>query len=207
VGYRVVVADYERSCASAADWPPASADDPPEVAFCGRSNVGKSSLINLLVERKGLVRTSRTPGRTRLANFFKIELLDGEMRKSLRLVDLPGFGYAKVSKSERATWRPAIEEYLGGRRELAAVVLLVDARRSVEIDERELAPWLVRRGVQVIPVVTKIDKLPKHERPLLASAVKKDLGIAPVLASAETGDGRDELWRRLLAALGGAKIR
>lgn len=197
---RIASAEFERSAAAPGDWPPA---DPawPEVAFCGRSNVGKSSLLNYLVERKGLARVSRTPGRTRLTNFFKIELYDGAVRRALRLVDLPGFGYAQVSKQERATWRPAIEAYLGGRDGLRAVVLLLDARRGPELDERELGPWIARRGVRVIPVLTKADKLPKHERRLTAAEVAQALAARPVLTSADAREGADELWRRILAAL------
>jgi GTP-binding protein len=198
---KVPVAEYERSAAAPADWP---AEELPEVAFCGRSNVGKSSLINQLVDRRGLVRTSRTPGRTRLTNFFRVEVIEaGGARRAMRMVDLPGFGYAKVSKAERATWRPAIEAYLGQRRPLAVVALLVDARRGVELDEQELAPWIARRGVAVIPVVTKCDKLAKHERGLAADRVRKALGAAPVLSSAEKGEGREELWKRILAVLPG----
>ncbi len=197
---RIASAEFERSAAAPGDWP---AVDPewPEVAFCGRSNVGKSSLMNFLVERKGLARVSRTPGRTRLTNFFKVEIVDGERRRKLRLVDLPGFGYAQVSKSERATWRPAIEAYLARRDGLRAVVLLVDARRGPELDERELAPWIARRGVAVVPVLTKADKLAKHERRLAADAAARTLAARPVLTSAEKNEGRDELWRRLLAAI------
>jgi GTP-binding protein len=200
---RVPVAEFERSAASPGDWPPLDegAGGPPEVAFCGRSNVGKSSLINFLVERRGLVRTSRTPGRTRLTNFFQVELLDGESRLRLRLVDLPGFGYAKVAKSERATWRPAIETYLAKRSSLAAVVLLVDARRGVELDERELAPWIAARGRRVLPVITKSDQVAKHERPIVAERVSRDLGVPAVVVSVTEGFGREALWRRLLAAL------
>lgn len=198
---RVPVAEFERSAASPGDWPPEGDDAPPEIAFCGRSNVGKSSLINFLLERKGLVRTSRTPGRTRLTNFFGVEILDGEARRRMRMVDLPGFGYAKVAKSERATWRPAIEAYLTGRSSLKVVVLLIDARRGVELDERELAPWIAARGARVIPVLTKSDKLAKHERPLLVTRTRKELGAQVVAVSVTEGFGRDELWRRLLREL------
>ena len=105
---KIVLAEFETSAADPGGWP---ADDAalPEIAFVGRSNVGKSSLLNVLAERKGLACTSNGPGRTRLINFFRVELLDGERRLPLRLVDLPGFGYAKVSKSERSKWMPAIE--------------------------------------------------------------------------------------------------
>ncbi len=200
---RIALAEYERSAASPADLPGPPDEGPPpaEIAFCGRSNVGKSSLINFLVERKGLVRTSRTPGRTRLTNFFRVELLVGGARRSLRLVDLPGFGYAKVSKDERATWRPAIEAYLAGRAQLAVVALLVDARRGPELDERELAPWIAAHGKRVVAAITKSDQVPKHERPLLAARVRKELAAPAVVVSVNDQIGRDELWSRLLAAL------
>ena len=200
---KIPVADFEKSAAAPKDWPP---DGPPEVAFAGRSNVGKSSLINVLVDRKGLVRTSNTPGRTRLINFFNVEVMAPAVdstpaaRHLLRLVDLPGFGYAKVSKVERATWRPLIERYLSERQSLKVVVLLVDARRGAEIDETELAPWLAGRRLTIIPVVTKSDKLAKHERKLAAEKIAKSLGPIgkPILFSAMTGEGREEVWKRVL---------
>jgi len=197
---RIGEAEFERSAAEPGDWPPVE-ESLPEVAFCGRSNVGKSSLLNLLGGRRGLARVSRTPGRTRLTNFFRLAVVDGDTRKTLRLVDLPGFGYAHVSKAERATWRPAIEAYLSRRAGLRAVVLLVDARRGVAIDERELAKWLAGRGVAVIPAVTKCDKLAKHERPLVGDAIGRALGGRVVLTSADDNAGADELWRRILAAI------
>ena len=198
--YAVTVAEFETSAAAAEGWP---AEGAPEVAFLGRSNVGKSSLINFLLDRRGLVRVSRTPGRTRLVNFFRCELLVGGERRALRLVDLPGFGYAKVAKSERSTWRPTIQEYLERRRPLAAVALLVDARRDPEIDERELAPWLQAHGRGVVIALTKADQLPKHQRKPVAERVRRLLGGPVVATSVLEGEGRDELWRRLLrAALG-----
>ena len=220
---RIVRADFETSAAEPAGWPGAipnpewRADDgtmePDEIAFVGRSNVGKSSLLNSLVERRGLARTSSEPGRTRLVNFFQIELLDGPTRRLLRFVDLPGFGYAKVSKTERATWRPAIERYLAGRQTLRAVVLLVDARRVPEAKEREgdvekligeehaLLDWIAGRGVEVIPVLTKCDKLAKHERTLVADRLKRLFGRPVILASATTLEGRERLWARIVGAV------
>jgi len=199
---RVPVAEFIKSAAAPSDWPP---DELPELAFAGRSNVGKSSLINVLVERKGLVKTSSTPGRTRLINFFHADVIvspgnSGE-RAALSVVDLPGFGYAKVSKTERSTWRPTIEAYLSQRKSLVAVALLVDARRGAELDERELAPWIASQGVTVVPVMTKADKLAKHERRPAADKVLAALQQRPVIFSAQTGEGREELWKRLLDAV------
>ena len=203
---KIAASDFEISAAEPAGWP---ADGPPEIAFVGRSNVGKSSLLNVMAQRKGLARTSREPGRTRLTNFFRITVLDDAgLPREVRFVDLPGFGYAKVSKVERATWRPAIERYLSHRKSLLAVVLLVDARRVPDKngdeeavdDERDLARWIGLRGVNVVFVITKSDKLAKHERQVIADRARKLFGALPVLFSAETGEGRDKLWSRLLAA-------
>ena len=202
---KIAGSEFEISAAEPAGWP---ADGPPEIAFVGRSNVGKSSLLNVMAQRKGLARTSREPGRTRLTNFFRINILDDAgAPREVRFVDLPGFGYAKVSKTERATWRPAIERYLSHRKTLVAVALLVDARRipdkggdpaDVE-EETDLARWIAERGVRVVVVVTKSDKLAKHERNLVAERARKLFASPPVLFSAETGEGRDKLWTRLLA--------
>ena len=195
---RVPVAEFVKSAFDPADWPPAGS----EIAFAGRSNVGKSSLMNTLLERRGLVKTSSTPGRTRLLNFFAVEVIpDGGARTALSLADLPGFGYAKVSKVERATWRPALESYLEGRMPLVAVALLIDARRGAEIDETELAPWIASQGVHVVPVLTKADKLPKHERRPAAERLHAAMQQRPVVFSALSGEGRDELWTRLLRAV------
>lgn len=209
----ILNAAFETSAADAAGWP---AEGPSEIAFVGRSNVGKSSLLNALVERRGLARTSSEPGRTRLVNFFTVEVRDDAgVTWPLRLVDLPGFGYAKVSKSERSTWRPAIERYLGQRRTLRAAVLLIDPRRVPEragqdpdalLDERELFRWIGERGVKVVPVLTKCDKLSKHERLPVAERLRQVLGCgAPVLFSAHSGEGRPRLLGKLLAAVKAAQ--
>jgi GTP-binding protein len=204
---RVVAAQFLRSGKGpeeGAGWPE---EGPPEVAFAGRSNVGKSTLLNALLGRKNLVRVSRTPGRTRLINFFQVEILpDGARRAvTLRFVDLPGFGYAKVSKEERATWRPFVERYLGNRPALKACALLVDARRVDEpdglFDEVELGRWMTGRGIDVIVVMTKADKLRKHERRPAAERLRRLLGPAPIVVSATSGEGIDTLWGRLTVAL------
>lgn len=195
-----------------------------ELAFAGRSNVGKSSLINALVERKSLVRTSSTPGSTRQINMFEARAQDAAV---FHLIDLPGYGFAQRSKAETASWRRLIESYLTTRVTLACVVILVDVRRGVEKDDRELidfvrAPHNVsRRPVQVIVVATKLDKLPRSSRRIEldklrraafapASSTQAQPGeAAPKLIgfSAVTGEGRDELWAALRGAALGADPR
>ena len=180
-----------------AGWPKPG---PVEIGFVGRSNVGKSSLLSALLNRRGLVRVSKTPGRTRLINFFSVKLLDYKTERSLLFVDLPGFGYAKVSQQEHASWQGFMEAYLGGRSTLGAVLLLVDARRGPQQDELELAAWLAGRGVRVVPVITKADELPKHKRKLAAqqtqAAFRTVLGgkaPMPCLTSTKLPLGIDEL--------------
>jgi GTP-binding protein len=181
-----------------AGWP---VEGPPEVAFVGRSNVGKSSLMNALMRRKDLVRVSHTPGRTRLINFFEVQVAGPGGVRPLRLVDLPGFGYAKVSKAEREAWRPFVQRYLEGRRSLAAVVLLVDLRRGPETEERELAEWLSGLGRPLVVVATKADKAKKHERKPLLAQVERGLSLKALAVSVQAGEGIDALSRRLLAVL------
>jgi GTP-binding protein len=191
---RVVEAEFLQSATD--QLPP---EGPPEIAFAGRSNVGKSTLLAALLGRRGLVRVSATPGRTRLLNFFRVVLDD---KRELRFVDLPGYGYAKVSKDERKAWMARMERYLGARRPLRACVLLMDARRGPELDETELDAWMRARGVRVIPVLTKTDKLAKHERGPAAERARQAMGgIAPLLCSGTDGDGVSELLRRVLDAV------
>lgn len=182
-----------------AGWPD---EGPPEIAFAGRSNVGKSTLLQALMQRKGLVRISSTPGRTRLINFFRV-LIEAEpkQQRELRFVDLPGYGYAKVSKAEREKWLPFVAQYLGERPSLRVVVLLVDPRREIGLDETEIVKYVQSRGVFVQAVMTKADKLSKHERKPILEKVKRALGVPTIAVSATDGDGVDELWRRLTVAL------
>jgi GTP-binding protein len=173
-----------------------------EVAFAGRSNVGKSSLINALTQRKKLVRISSTPGATRGINLFRLRLrvpteaepVLGEMD----LVDLPGYGYAKRSKTERRSWGPLIEGFLRSRAGLRAVVVIVDARRGPEEDDAELIEFLEHIGRTAIVVATKLDKLPKNQQKLAVEEVARVTGRRVFGFSAETGQGRDPLWRAIL---------
>ena len=167
----------------------------PELAVVGRSNVGKSSLINALTGHAGLAKTSRTPGRTRLVNWF-------EVNGDFMLVDLPGYGYAEVSRDMRESWRPLIESYLKDRKTIASVLLLIDIRRGVEEEELDFVPWLVDAGIDVIPVLTKSDKLAKNRRVPVQAQVRRDLALSrmPLAVSAQTGDNIDELWRMMISA-------
>lgn len=171
--------------------------DVAEIAFAGRSNVGKSSLLNTLMARRNLVRTSSTPGCTRQINVFDCKLADG---LALRLVDLPGFGYAKRSKDERAAWAGFIEQYLQQRQCLRAVAVLVDARRGMEEEEQMLLDFLrAARGdsVSIVPVATKLDKLSRAQATAAVARLSKQAGMRAVGFSARTGAGREELWKAL----------
>ncbi len=165
----------------------------PEVAFVGRSNVGKSSLINVLANRKALVRTSSTPGRTQLINFFDIN-------GALTLVDLPGYGYAKVPPDLKKQWGPMIETYLASRDCLKAVVIILDIRRVPSEGDLNMLGWLERYGIQPIIVLTKCDKLSKNERSqqtaLIAKTVQRDINLM-LPFSALSKEGRDRIWQEI----------
>jgi GTP-binding protein len=183
-------AQFITSAVKPAQYPP---PDFPEVAFAGRSNVGKSSLINTLVNRKRLVKTSSTPGRTQLINFF---LVNG----SLSLVDLPGYGYAKVPAAVKKKWGPMIETYLSTRPGLAAVVLLMDIRRTPREEEFRLFDWLAFYGIPVVPVLTKADKLSKTKQKKQLQATARTLDIPEqelILFSAKSRLGKEALWQRM----------
>ncbi len=165
-----------------------------EVAFAGRSNVGKSSLINSLAQRKKLARTSSTPGCTRGLNLFRLTLRDGAC---IDFVDLPGYGFAQRSRSERLSWGPMIEAFLRHRAGLRGVVLLVDVRRGLEDEEHELLEFLAHVGQKALIVATKIDRLPLSKRKPAQQALEQVSGVNAVGFSSVTGDGRDALWRAL----------
>ena len=166
----------------------------PEVAFAGRSNVGKSSLLNSLVRRKSFARVSRTPGRTREINFFRVN-------NTFVLVDLPGYGYARISKAKKAEWRPMIESYLRRTTQLRGIVLLLDIRREPSEDDRAMLDFLAELGVPTIVALTKADKLTKADAREKVAEVSRMLALEPdqvIQFSAQTGEGRVELLEAIM---------
>jgi GTP-binding protein len=197
---KILDARYLATATSADGLPP---PEFAEIAFAGRSNVGKSSLINCVVDRKKLVRTSSTPGQTRGISLFRLELrLTDIATATLDLVDLPGYGFAKRSKTERQSWGPMIEEFLESRVALRGVVVIVDSRRGVEDEDAQLLEYLAHIGTKAILVATKIDKLKKSEVELALARIGQSAGIRPIGTSAETREGRDRLFARLLEVAG-----
>ena len=176
-----------------------------EIAFLGRSNVGKSSLLNALVGRRALARTSATPGKTRLAHFFLVERdLTARGRRRVLFVDLPGYGWAKVAKTERAAWRKLVEGYLGDRAPLRLAILLHDLRRDPGDEELDLLAWLAQRHVPVLVAITKSDKLAPMRRAGRVKQLAAAYGVATdavVATSAQKKDGIDAVWRAIDARL------
>ncbi|HTY19475.1 MAG TPA: ribosome biogenesis GTP-binding protein YihA/YsxC [Myxococcota bacterium] len=173
----------------------------PEIALLGRSNAGKSSLLNRLVARRELARVSKTPGKTRLVHFYEVS----RGARRLLLVDLPGYGFARVSKAERARWQKLVEGYLEGRASLAGAVLLQDLRRDASDDERDLLAWLAERGVPALVALTKADKLAPSRRGERARALAAALELPPdrvIATSAHAKLGIDALWRAIGVWLG-----
>jgi len=168
--------------------------DRPEIAFAGKSNVGKSSLINTLVNRKKLARTSSTPGRTQSINFFRFG-------KTLYLVDLPGYGFARVPARVKESWREMVETYLIRRPTLKAVVVILDIRRDPASGDIDLIHWLQSYNIHPIIVLTKADKLSRQQAKKRTGLIAGELaGIspdAPVVFSAKTRQGKDEIWERM----------
>jgi len=165
----------------------------PDIAFAGRSNVGKSSLINTLVGRKKMVKTSSKPGKTQSLNFFEVE-------GGLFLVDLPGYGFARVSRNVQASWEQLISSYLISRASLACVVVIIDLRHELKSHDRELIDWLKYNNINYLPVYTKADKLSRNKQLQQAAALDAALTIRPdqrLLFSSKTGQGREDLCNRL----------
>ncbi len=187
--------DYLGPMASQGGWrPPAEL---PEVAFAGRSNVGKSSLLNKLMKRKAFARVSNTPGRTREIHFFNVN-------KEFVLADLPGYGYARISKERKAEWKPLIEGYLSDSPMLAGVVQLLDVRHDPTDDDHQMLDFLAELGVPTIFALTKIDKLKKAEVAPRVKALCDSLGLdvdQVIPFSSQTGAGRDELASALVSLL------
>jgi len=170
----------------------------PEIAFTGRSNVGKSSLINTLVNRKHLVKTSSSPGRTQLINFFNIN-------NAFSFVDLPGFGYAKVPDAIKNTWAPMVETYLKTRKTLKGTVLVMDIRRIPGILELNFIEWLEHYHIPCIKILTKSDKLSKIKQKNQTSAISKALGANTgdlILFSARSRLGKDDVWKAIERLVG-----
>ena len=198
---QIVSAEFLRTATRPAEWPHGGA---PEFAFVGRSNVGKSSMLNALTRRKKLARVSNTPGRTRALQFFDVSYrpTPAARPRTVRLCDLPGYGYAKVSRDERDRWAAMIEDYLRERDTLRAVVLIVDARHPPAESDLDAAEFLVSAGRRVILAVTKMDKLARTRQGAALRAVEQAMGLArgeAVPFSAVEGTGADALWTRLAA--------
>ncbi len=195
-------ATFRTSATTPAGFPPPG---PPEIAFAGRSNVGKSSLINALTGVKGLARTSSTPGRTRALNWFDVLPPKGG---EVAFVDLPGYGYAKISKQMRKGFGELIDGFVAARETLRMVVVIIDARRGPEDEELDFVPWLEQHGRRPLVVLTKSDKLAKSRRAPAAASARRALGLRrdPLLFSATTLDGVDELWRAIIAEAGPSRI-
>jgi GTP-binding protein len=183
-------AEFVTSATRPGNYPPAEL---PEIAFAGRSNVGKSSLVNVLVNRKSLVRTSSTPGRTQLINFFLVN-------NGFMLVDLPGYGFAKVPLAVKREWGPMVETYLSQRPTLRGVVLILDIRRVPNAEDLQLLAWLRNYGIPPLVVVTKCDKVTKNERAKQAAIISRAVEIDKnelCFFSALSREGVEGIWERL----------
>jgi len=184
---KIISAEFIKSATDPSHYPEETL---PEIAFAGRSNVGKSSLINTLLQRKKLARTSNTPGRTQLINFFLVN-------DDLFFVDLPGYGYAKVPLEIKKKWGPMVERYLKTRKNLRMVVLILDIRRDPTKDDLSLTSWLYNYGIRPVFVLTKSDKLSKNRVAIRRRAIGEILEVsddALVTFSARTREGRENIW-------------
>lgn len=185
---KITSAEFIKSAVWPPQYPPATL---PEVAFVGRSNVGKSSLINTLLGRKNLAKTSNTPGRTQLINFFTIN-------EKISFVDLPGYGFAKVPQSVKKDWGEMMEAYLKERQNLALVIFILDIRRDPNADDLSLRDWLKHYRIPYLYVLTKTDKLSNNQAIVRKRAIEKTLQVSsekkPILFSAKTQKGKTDIW-------------
>ena len=186
---KIVSAEFIKSATEPSQYPEGTL---PEIAFAGKSNVGKSSLINTITQKKNLARTSSTPGCTQLINFFTIN-------NQLSFVDLPGYGFAKVPEAVRKNWKPMIEKYLTERKALRLVILILDIRRDPSKEELAFIQWLYMYNIPFVIVLTKIDKLSRNQRAVRWRRIKEflDLTANPVLFSARTGEGKGDIWKTI----------
>jgi GTP-binding protein len=184
---RTVKSEFIKSVKDPKHFP---SDNLPEVAFAGRSNVGKSSLLNTLLGRKAIAKTSSTPGKTRLINFFVVN-------DRIRFVDLPGYGYARVPIKIRKGWRFMVEAYLRSREALCLVVVIVDIRRVPSEGDMELFQWLDHHGIKGCLVATKVDKLSRNRRIGQLALITEALGYKPIPFSSVTKEGKKEVWKAI----------
>jgi GTP-binding protein len=193
---RIATAEFITSAVTPAQYPAAVG---PEIAFVGRSNVGKSSLLNTLVNRRSLAKISGTPGKTRMINFFRIN-------GTLAFVDLPGYGFAQVSRAERAAWGPMVEQFFRVRDELRGVVHLVDVRHRPTAEDQQTRAWLLQWDRPLLVVATKVDKIGRPQRPSHLKQIAEGLGLdahsLPILFSAQTGEGKEKIWEWIRQATG-----
>ena len=200
----VFAADFLKSATEPAGYPPAG---PPEIAFCGRSNVGKSSALNALAGRRQLARVSRTPGRTRLINFFDLRVAEKTRsgargpEQTVRFADLPGYGFASGPRGEREQWKKMIETYLTQRDALKALVVLVDGDLGPQPSDSEMVQWAVSLHRKVIVVATKLDKLSRSRRGAQVDKISSQLQVPQIIAfSSKEPFGVEELWHALLSS-------
>jgi GTP-binding protein len=188
---KITKAEFIKSAVWPPQYPPATL---PEIAFVGRSNVGKSSLINTLVGRKNLAKTSNSPGRTQLINFFTIN-------EKISFVDLPGYGFAKVAQSVKKNWGEMVEAYLKERQNLALVILILDIRRDPSKDDLSLRDWLEHYRIPYLNILTKADKLSNNQIIVQKREIEKAFNISEknksIIFSAKTKKGKDDIWQAL----------
>ena len=194
---KITQAIFETCAAFASQFPDETL---PEIALVGKSNVGKSSLINAITRKKGLAHTSSTPGKTKTANFYRVN-------EAFYLVDLPGYGYAKVSRAERDAWRKTIDRYFAGRRAVCGIISVIDCRREADESCKELYEWFSMLELPVVTVLTKCDKLSGNEKASAAAAYERKLGLKnkPVLFSSMDTLGHAKLLGEIGALLESAK--